>query len=84
METERKSRENETAKSKQHDPTNYRPLLTQFMQASNSTSINRTLKGKKAKDAKQLRLNHLQEDLININDSKCILTEWNNSFKRMG
>jgi hypothetical protein len=49
LDTERKSRENETARSKQPDATSYRPLLIQIMQAGSCTSVGRTTKGKKAK-----------------------------------
>lgn len=34
-------------------------------------------KGKKAKDSKSLKVKFLQEDLINVNDSKFLVTEWN-------
>lgn len=74
-ETDRKSRENESARSKGHDTSQYKPIISQIINAS-SQSI-KTSKGKKAKDAKGLRFNYLQEDLININDSKFIVSEWN-------
>lgn len=35
-------------------------------------------KGKKAKDSKSLKVKFLQEDLINVNDSKFLVTQWNN------
>lgn len=73
-ETERKSRENESARSKGQDTSQYKPIISQIINAS-SQSI-KTSKGKKAKDAKGLRFNYLQEDLININDSKFIVSEW--------
>lgn len=83
LESDRKSREAETARSKQHDSASYRPLLTQIMQAGSCSSVGRTTKGKKAREAKQLRFNYLQEDVININEAKCILSEWGSS-KREG
>lgn len=76
IEMDRKSRETDTARSKQHDTTLYRPLLSQIMLPSACSTVGRTCKAKKAKDIKQLRFNYLQEDLISVNDSKCILTEW--------
>ncbi len=42
------------------------------------------MKGKKAKETKQLRLNHLQEDLINVNDSKCLVADWSVSKEGQG
>jgi hypothetical protein len=47
---------------------------------SSSKILPQTTKGKKSKDAKLLRFNYLQEDLINTNDSKFIVAEWNSNL----
>lgn len=39
-------------------------------------------KGKKAKDSKSLKVKFLQEDLINVNDSKFLVTEWKSATEQ--
>lgn len=39
--------------------------------------LGRTIKGRKLKDAKQIKLNFLQEDVIGVSECKCIAGEWN-------
>jgi hypothetical protein len=38
-------------------------------------------KGKKAKDSKNVKIKFLQEDLINVNDSKFLVTEWSSTIE---
>lgn len=53
-----------------------RSLLTQIMQANISSAVGRIIKGKKAKESRPLRPNHLQEDLISVNDAKSLVADW--------
>jgi len=66
-ESDRKSRESETAKSKVNDSQQIKPILALLMQTKDSTCFKKDkmnekviVKEKKPKEYKQLKLNYLQ------------------------
>lgn len=46
------------------------------MQTSIPSAVGSIIKKNKTKESKPLRLNHLQEDLISVNDSKGLVVDW--------